>query len=184
ASRVVKARPRVKIARSFALDSTLYAVARTLGGQGLVISSLEKGKRIFIPLKGEGHKKSQESKRRAKITITNQINRAINEMIKRREPKVIVTEKLDFRGKGPSKEVSRRVSYWSRSTLKDRFEFKASAARLPSRAGQSSIHLANLSGMRILGKGEPQRGRVSMSEVRTSRSCGSDRGSKPEEQIF
>src|SRR5262245_16841250 len=228
----MKARPRVKIARSFALDSTLYAVARTLGGQGLAISSLEKGKRIFIPLKGEGeisgnirivldpesrkvdahvssevkvrvndsekviaadagltevfvddegnhygkelgdtlkrasgrlnekgkkrnklqalakkydeqgkklkarnirrrnlgHKKSQESKRRAKITITNQINRAINELIKRREPKVIVTEKLDIRGKAPSKEISRRVSYWSRSTLKERFEFKASAA--------------------------------------------------------
>src|SRR5262249_31649211 len=245
----MKARPRVKIARSFALDSTLYAVARTLSGQGIVISSLEKGKRIFIPLKGEGEisgnirivlvpesrkvkahvssqvkvpvndsekviaadaglteafvddegnhygkelgdtlkkasgrlnekgkkrnklqalakkydkqgkklkarnirrrnlgrKKSRELKRRAKITITNQINRAINEMIKRREPKVIVTEKLDIRGKGPSKEISRRVSHWRRLTLKGRFEFKASAARLPSRAGQSGIHLANLS---------------------------------------
>src|SRR5215831_10066919 len=232
ARRIMKARPRVKIARSFALDSTLYAVVRTLGGQGLVVSSLEKGKRIFIPLQGEGdisgnirivlvpesrkveahvssqvkvrvnasekviaadagltevfvddegnhygkelgdtlkkassrlnekgkkrnklqalaknydrqgkrakarnirrrnlgHKKSRELKRRAKITITNQINRAINELIKKREPKVIVTEKLDFRGKGPSKEISRRVSYWSRSTLKERFEFKASAA--------------------------------------------------------
>src|SRR5215471_5020670 len=249
ARRIMKARPRVRIARSFALDSTLYAAARTLAGQGLAISSLEKGKRIFIPLKGEGeiggnirvaldpesrkveahvssevkvrvnasekviaadagltevfvddegnhygkelgdtlkrasgrlnekgrkrnklqalakkydeqgkklkarnirrrnlgHKKSQESKRRAKITITNQINRAINELIKRREPKVIVTEKLDIRGKAPSKEISRRVSYWHRSTLKGRFEFKASAARLPSRAGQSGIHLANLS---------------------------------------
>src|SRR5215813_8608360 len=286
ARRVMKARPRVKIARSFALDSTLYAVVRTLSGQGLTISSLEKGERIFIPLQGEGeisgnirivldpesrkveahvssevkippyasekiiaadvgltevfvddegnhfgkelgdtlkkassrlnekgkkrnklqalaknydrqgkrakarnirrrnlgHKKSRELKRRAKITITNQINRAINELIKRREPKVIVTEKLDFRGKAPSKEISRRVSYWSRSTLKERFEFKASAARLPSRADQSGIHLANLSGMRLLGKGESQRGRVSMSEVRTSRRCGSDRGSKPEEQ--
>src|SRR5215813_11494906 len=242
ARRVMKARPRVKIARSFALDNTLYAVVRTLAGQGLTISSLEKGKRIFIPLQGQGeisgnvrialdpesrkieapvssevkvrvnasekviaadagltevfvddegnhygkglddtlkkasgrlnekgkkrnklqalakkyekqgkklkarnirrqnlgHKKSQELKGRTKITITNQINRAINELIKRREPKVIVTEKLDFRGKGRSKELSRRVSYWSRSTLKDRFEFKASAARLPSRAGQSS----------------------------------------------
>jgi hypothetical protein len=52
--RIMKARPRVKIARSFALDSTLYTVGRTLAGQGLAISSLEKGKRIFIPLKGEG----------------------------------------------------------------------------------------------------------------------------------
>ncbi|HEX5083751.1 MAG TPA: transposase, partial [Blastocatellia bacterium] len=232
ARRVMKARPRVKIARSFALDSTLYAEVETLTGQGLAISSLEKGKRIFIPLKGEGeisgnirialdpesrkveahvssvvkvpvndsekviaadvgltevfvddegnhygkelgdtlkkasgrlnekgkkrnklhalakkydrqgkrakarnirrrnlgYQKSRELKRRAKITITNQINRAIGEMIKKREPKVIVTEKLDFRGKAKSKEISRRVSYWSRSTLKERFEFKASAA--------------------------------------------------------
>ena len=232
ARRVMKARPRVKISRSFALDSTLYAVVRTLSGQGLTISSLEKGKRIFIPLQGEGeisgnirivldpesrkveahvssevkipinasekiiaadvgltevfvddegnhfgkelgdtlkkassrlnekgkkrnklhalvkkydrqgkkakarnirrrnlgHKKSRELKRRTKITIANQINRAINELIKKREPKVIVTEKLDFRGKAPSKAISRRVSYWRRSTLKERFEFKASAA--------------------------------------------------------
>src|SRR5215831_4308554 len=288
ARRVMKARPRVKIARSFALDSTLYAVVRTLSGQGLTISSLEKGKRIFIPLQGEGeisgnirivldpesrkveahvssqvkirvnasekiiaadvgltevfvddegnnfgkelgdtlkkasgrlnekgkkrnklhalakkydrqgkkakasnigrrnlgHKKSRELKRRAKITITNQINRAINELIKTRAPKIIVTEKLDFRGKAKSKEISRRVGYWHRSTLKDRFEFKASAARLPSRAGQSGLHLANLSTLRFLGEGEPQRGCVSMSEVRTSRSGGSDRGSKPNEQIF
>src|SRR5262245_34082905 len=245
----MKARPSVKIARSFALDSTLYAVVQTLSGQGLAISSLEKGKRIYIPLQGEGeisgnirivlvpelrkveahvssevkvrvnasekviaadagltevfvddegnyygkelgdtlkkatgrlnekgkkrnklqalakkydeqgkqvkarnirrrnlgHKKSQESKRRAKITITNQINRAINELIKRREPKVNVTEKLDIRGKAKSREISRRVSYWHRSRLKERFEFKASAARLPSRADQSSIYLANLS---------------------------------------
>src|SRR5262249_51148397 len=54
ARRILKARPRVKIARSFALDSTLYGVVRTLNGQGLTISSLENGKRIFIPLKGEG----------------------------------------------------------------------------------------------------------------------------------
>ena len=232
ARRIMKARPRVKIARSFALDSTLYREVRTLSGQGLTISSLEKGKRIFIPLKGEGkisgnirivldpesrkveahissqvkvrvnasekviaadagltevfvddegnhygkelgdtlkkasgrlnekgkkrnklhalakkydhqgkkakarkirrrnlgHKKSRELKRRAKITITNQINRAINELIKKREPKVIVTEKLDIRGKAPSKEISRRVSHWSRSRLKERIEFKASAA--------------------------------------------------------
>src|SRR5215813_8749910 len=35
ARQILKARPRVKIARSFALDSTLYAVVRTLSGQGL-----------------------------------------------------------------------------------------------------------------------------------------------------
>src|SRR5215510_5819707 len=44
ARRIMKTRPRVKIARSFALDSTLYGVVRTLGRQGLAISSLERGK--------------------------------------------------------------------------------------------------------------------------------------------
>jgi len=229
---IMKARPQVKIARSFVLDNTLYAVIDGLRGQGILISSLDKGRRVFIPLKGAGeirgnirlvlapesrqveihvsfelgvpinrsknvvagdvgltevlvddegnhygkelgatlkrasgrlnekgkkrnrlaalakkydqqgkkakarnlrrqnlgNKKSRELKRRTKITITNQINRAINEMIKTRAPKIIVTEKLDFRGKAKSKEVSRRVGYWHRSTLKDRFEFKASAA--------------------------------------------------------
>ena len=142
----------------------------------------KKRKARHLRRRNVGHQKSQELNRRTKITITTQIHRAINERIKRRAPKVIVTEQRDFRGKAPSKEISRRVSDGSRSTVKERFEFKASAARLPSRAGQSGIPLANLSGMRILGQGESQRGRVSRSAVRTSRRGGSDRGSNPEEQ--
>jgi putative transposase len=100
----------------------LQALAKKYDQQGKQVKARN------IRRRNLGHKKSRESKRRAKITITNQINRAINELIKRREPKIIVTEKLDIRGKAPSKEISRRVSYWHRSTLKDRFEFKASAA--------------------------------------------------------
>jgi putative transposase len=100
----------------------LQALAKKYDKQGKQVKARS------IRRRNLGQKKSRELKRRTKITITNQINRAINELIKRREPKVIVTEKLDFRGKGPSKEISRRVSYWSRSTLKERFEFKASAA--------------------------------------------------------
>ena len=41
---------------------------------------------------------------------------------------MIVTERLEIRGKAQSKAISRRVNYWRRSTLKERFEFKASAA--------------------------------------------------------
>jgi len=54
ARRVMQAPPRVKIVRSFLLDNTLYTVVRRLACHGITISSLEKGKRIFIPLKGEG----------------------------------------------------------------------------------------------------------------------------------
>jgi IS605 OrfB family transposase len=54
--------------------------------------------------------------------------RRFSSLILGRAPKIVVTEKLDFRGKAKSKDISRRVSYWHRSTLKERFEFKASAA--------------------------------------------------------
>jgi putative transposase len=232
ARRVMKKRPRVKIARSFALDNTLYKVVERPGGQGVSISSLERGRPVRIPLEGEGSiagnirmvllpesrrielhisfeikaakaqteevmaldvgitevfaddegnlygekmggvlkeatrklddkgrkrnklhslrkkyqrqgkkKKSRnirkynlgskalrERKRRAKVTIENQINRAIAEALRKRQPKVIVTEKLDLRGPARSKDISRRVSYWHRRTLKERIEFKASVA--------------------------------------------------------
>jgi IS605 OrfB family transposase len=232
ARRVMKKRPRVKIARSFALDNTLYKVVETPGGQGVSISSLERGRPVRIPLEGEGSiagnirvvlapesrrielhisfeikaaeaqaeevmaldvgitevfaddqgnlygekmgvvlkeatrklddkgrkrnklhslrkkylrqgkkkkagnigkynlggKALRERKRRAKITIENEINRAIAEALRKRQPKVIVTEKLDLRGAARSKDISRRVSYWHRRTLKERIEFKASVA--------------------------------------------------------
>src|SRR5215475_15122063 len=54
ARRVMKKRPRVKIARSFVLDNTLYKVMETPGGQGVSISSLERGRPVRIPLEGEG----------------------------------------------------------------------------------------------------------------------------------
>src|SRR5262249_17762442 len=66
--------------------------------------------------------------RRAKITIENELNRALSEALRKRQPKVIVTEKLDLRGPARSKEVSRRVSDWHRRTLQERIEFKASVA--------------------------------------------------------
>ena len=50
----MKKRPRVKIARSFAFDSTLYKVVEGTGGQGVSISSLERGRPVRIPLEGEG----------------------------------------------------------------------------------------------------------------------------------
>ena len=50
----MKKRPRVKTARSFALDNTLYKEEETPGGQGVSISSLERGSPARIPLEGEG----------------------------------------------------------------------------------------------------------------------------------
>ena len=75
-----------------------------------------------------GGKALSERKRRARITIENEINRAIAEALRKRRPKVIVTEKLDLRGAARSNDISRRVSYWRRRRLKERIEFKASVA--------------------------------------------------------
>ena len=100
----------------------LHGLAKRYDAQG------KRAKARNIRRRNLGCKKSKELKRRTKITITNQINRAINQMLKERDPQIVVTERLDFRGKAKSKDISRRVSYWHRSTLKERFEFKASAA--------------------------------------------------------
>ncbi|MBO0722216.1 MAG: transposase [Blastocatellia bacterium] len=232
AREIMKDRPRVRMARSFVLDNSLYKVFETAQRQGISISGLERGDRIHIPLEGlgeiignirvvllpesrrmefhitreikvlkaaseevmaldvgitevfaddegnlygqkmgevlreasvklndkgrkrnklhvvrkkylgQGKKKKarnirkynlggkalRERKRLAKITIENQINRATTEALKKRQPKVVVTEKLNIRGPAKSKEISRRVSYWHRRALKERIEFKASAA--------------------------------------------------------
>jgi len=50
----MKKRSRVKSARSFVLDNTLYKVVETPGGQGVSICSLERGSPVRIPLEGEG----------------------------------------------------------------------------------------------------------------------------------
>src|SRR5262249_30270167 len=120
--------------------------------------------------------------RRAKITIENELNRAISEALKQRQPKVIVTEKLDVRGPARSKEVSRRVSDWHRRRLQERIEFKASAARLPSRASQPGLHLAKLSRLRLFESGEPPGGQVSVPEMRARGPCRCDCGDQPEGQ--
>src|SRR5215470_907575 len=46
ARRIMKDRPKVKRARSFALDNSLYKVFETIDGQGISISSLERGRRL------------------------------------------------------------------------------------------------------------------------------------------
>lgn len=53
ARRIMKKRPEVRIARSFELDNTLYSLYESESGQGISVSSVEKGKRIRIPLKGK-----------------------------------------------------------------------------------------------------------------------------------
>jgi len=74
-----------------------------------------------------GRQKQQRKRQKARASIERHINTAINEVIEKRKPSVIVTEKLDLRGKAKSKKLSRRVSMWTRRILKERVDFKASA---------------------------------------------------------
>jgi transposase len=75
-----------------------------------------------------GKKKQNKKKQKNRIELERQINTAMNQMIRKRQPSILVTEKLDFRGKAKSKRMSRQVSLWPRGTLQERTEFKASAA--------------------------------------------------------
>ena len=74
-----------------------------------------------------GRKKLNTERRKARIEIERQINTAYNEFLKKLQPCVTITERLDIRGKAKSKRLSRLVSNWMRSSLKNRVEFKASA---------------------------------------------------------
>lgn len=73
-----------------------------------------------------GRKKQGRRHRQLKTEIERQINTAINEVIDLRQPCVLVTEKLNLRGKAQSKKMSRKVSLWARNALTHRVEFKAS----------------------------------------------------------
>lgn len=74
-----------------------------------------------------GYQKMDRARREARTEIERQINTATNQVLEKRKPSVMVTERLDIRGKAKSKRLARLVSQWARSTLKERTEFKASA---------------------------------------------------------
>jgi transposase len=73
-----------------------------------------------------GYKKQTKIRKNTRIMIENTINQSINQVIKKRQPKRIVVEQLDFRGKSKSKILSRIVHFWMRRSLNERLEFIAS----------------------------------------------------------
>jgi putative transposase len=75
-----------------------------------------------------GQKKQTAQRRRNRIELERQINTALNQLFSQRQPTILVTEKLDLRGKAKSKKMSRQVSLWPRGILQERTDFKASAA--------------------------------------------------------
>jgi putative transposase len=75
-----------------------------------------------------GQKKQAAQRRRNQIELERQINTALNQLFSQRQPTILVTEKLDLRGKAKSKKMSRQVSLWPHGILQERTDFKASAA--------------------------------------------------------
>jgi len=72
-----------------------------------------------------GKQKMRERKRMGQVRVKQQISHAIHEVCEKRQPTVIITERLDIRGKAKNKKMSRQVSYWMRSALKERLDFLA-----------------------------------------------------------
>lgn len=72
-----------------------------------------------------GRKKLRKRRRKARERMANQISRAVRQVASERKPSVVVTERLDMRGKAKSKHMSRMVSNWHRTTLKERLKFLA-----------------------------------------------------------
>lgn len=85
-----------------------------------------KKKAARIAKQNLGQKKQRAERKRFQAQVKTIINTAINQVVGEKSPAILVTEKLDFRGPAQSKEISRRVSNFHRSTLKERLEFKAS----------------------------------------------------------
>jgi transposase len=74
-----------------------------------------------------GKKKQKKKRRKMRREVERQINTALHRVLRERRPCVLVTERLDIRGKGKSKRLSRLVGQWARGALRERTEFLASA---------------------------------------------------------
>jgi len=99
----------------------LYQVARQAEAQG------HQAKAHDIRQFNLGREKLEKTRRQTRAELEREINTAINQVVKRRQPSIAITEKLDIRGKARSKKISRQVSLWTRRILNDRIAFKASA---------------------------------------------------------
>ena len=72
-----------------------------------------------------GLAKQAKRNKRYRTRCENEINRAFNEFYRKRRPKIIAYEDLaSLRGKAKSKGLSRKVTTWQRSIIKERMEYK------------------------------------------------------------
>jgi putative transposase len=75
-----------------------------------------------------GYKKLDNKRRKNQAECARQVNTAYNQFLRHRRPSCFAQERLDFRGKGKSKAMSRRTVEMRNTTIKERSHFKASAA--------------------------------------------------------
>ena len=75
-----------------------------------------------------GRKKQTNVTRRAKATLLKEINTGINQLIRLKQPAILITEDLRHSFTfNKSKKLNRKLSSWLRGELQDRIEFKALA---------------------------------------------------------
>ena len=99
------------------------------------LHSIEKKLRIKDPLKAKkirkynlGTKKLRNRTRKVQKTLSREINSAINELIEKKSPSILVTENLSHLFTyNKSKKINRKLSGWVRGTIQDRISFKALA---------------------------------------------------------
>lgn len=97
------------------------------------LHSLEKRLRHSNPAKAKqirkfnlGRHQLEERERKIKKTLEREINTAINELVKEKKPKVLITENLGSNfGFNKGKILNRRLSSWVRGVIQDRIAFKA-----------------------------------------------------------
>lgn len=100
----------------------LHAVRREARARG----DPAKARRVLV--NNLGHKKQGRRRERTRAECARLVNTAFREFLRHRRPARFAQERLDFRGKGKSKEMSRRTVQMRNATIGGRSHFLASAA--------------------------------------------------------
>jgi putative transposase len=88
----------------------------------------DKAKARRIKTNNLGYKKLDNRRRKHQAECARLVNTAYNQFLRHRKPRRFAQERLDFRGKGKSKEMSRRTVEMRNTIINERSHFKASAA--------------------------------------------------------
>lgn len=85
-------------------------------------------KALNIEKNNLGAKKLADTRRRYRANYARLFNQSMNELIREKNPSVLIVESLDIRGEAKSRRMSRAVSNWMRITARQRVPFKLEEA--------------------------------------------------------